>query len=206
LMISTDFIQAHLPLTAVPELPGVRLHLAAPSSGLGQLTGSPPYWAYVWAGGMALALHLRHNPWLIGAKRVLDLGAGSGVVGIVAAQAGAGLVLAADCDRNARAATALNAIANGVVLKVLDGDPLRQTPPDVDVVLAGDVFYDPLRAARMLAYLERFAKTGALVLIGDPGRQALPRQRLALLAKYPVHDMGDPPGTVSQGQVFRLDP
>ena len=155
---------------------------------------------------MALALHLRGNSGLVQAKRVLDLGAGSGLAGIIAAQAGAGLVLAADRDSTARAAIALNASANSVTIKVLAGNPLGQVLPDVDVVLAGDVFYDPRTAPRILAYLERCAAAGALVLIGDPGRPALPRHRMARLADYPVRDMGDPPGVVSQGQVFQLAP
>ncbi len=205
-MTFVDYIRTHLPLTAAPGLPGVRLHLAVPTSGLGQLTRNPPYWAYIWAGGMALALHLRGNSGLVQAKRVLDLGAGSGLAGIIAAQAGAGLVLAADRDPTARAAIALNASANSVTIKVLAGNPLGQVLPDVDVVLAGDVFYDPRTAPRILAYLERCAAAGALVLIGDPGRPALPRHRIAHLADYPVRDMGDPPGVVSQGQVFQLAP
>ena len=112
-MSPADFIRAHLPLTPVPGLPGVMLHLAAPTSGLRRLTDLTPYWAYVWAGGAVLTRHVRADPDIVRGKRVLDLGAGSGLVGIVAAQAGA-LVQTAEIDPLGRIAIALNAAANKI--------------------------------------------------------------------------------------------
>jgi len=180
------FIRRHLPLTPAPGIAGLRLHLARPGSGLRRLCGDQtPYWAYVWAGGAALVHHLRANPALVCGRRVLDLGAGSGLVGIAAAQAGAAQVLALDPDPFARIAIGLNATANAVTLQVLAADP-----PKVDILLAGDVFYDGASVAPLLATLRRASATGALVLVGDPGRSTLPLDQLVALATYLVADMG----------------
>jgi len=203
------FIAQNLTLCPVPGLPDLMLYQAHPGSGLSRiagLRGDAPYWAYPWAGGLALALHLRANPQIVHSRHVLDLGAGSGLVAIAAAMAGATQISASDTDPWARSAIRLNAAANGVSIAVRDTDLTKpgQPLPQADLILAGDVFYARGLAPRMLSFLERCAKAGAQVLIGDPGRPALPRDRLELLASYPVRDMGDPPGTVTQGQVFRL--
>ena len=204
------FIAQNLSLRPAPGLPGLQLYSAHPGSGLSRIAGlqrGAPYWAYSWAGGLALALHLRACPELAQSRHVLDLGSGSGLVAIAAAQAGAAQVSAVDIDPWARAAIGLNAAANGVNVAVLDRDLTDpdQPLPQADLILAGDVFYAKALVPRMLSVLERFAAAGALVLIGDPGRPALPRHRLTHLASYPVRDMGERADTVTQGQVFRLD-
>jgi predicted nicotinamide N-methyase len=202
-MTPSNFIRAHLPLTAVPGLPGLVLHLAAPSSGLRRLTGLSPYWAYVWAGGLVLAHYVRDHPDLVQSRRVLDLGAGSGLVGIVAAQGGA-QVWAADSDVLGQLAIRLNAQANAVEIEVLPQDIMADEPPRVDLILVGDLFYDAALVTPMLDFLDRAMARGVEVLVGDPGRASLPLQRLTPLATYDVPDFGrlaPLPATV-----FRLRP
>lgn len=188
------FVTRHLALSQVQE---IRLYLAHPGSGLSRLGGGPPYWAYVWAGGAALAAHVLANPDLVQGKRVLDFGAGCGIAGLAAARAGAARVLAHDPDPWARAALAANAALNGTSLALWRGGA-------VDVVLAGDVFYAPEVAALVLPRLAGLAAQGALVLVGDPGRRDLPQDGLAPLAHYDLPDMGDPPGRLRRTQVYRL--
>ena len=157
------------------------------ASGLSRLadpdddSGLPPYWAYQWAGGMVLARYIFDHPATVAGRRVLDLGAGCGIVGIAAALAGAGEVIAADTDRNAAAALELNAAMNGVALTVVGDDLTAGPPPAVDLVLAGDVYYDPGLALRVTAFLDRCVAAGIEVLIGDPGRAYLPRTGCASL-------------------------
>jgi predicted nicotinamide N-methyase len=203
------FIRTHLPLREVPGLPGIRLHLATPASRLGRLaaeTGSdaPPYWAYLWGGGLALAHHIRAHPDTLAGRRVLDFGAGSGLVGIVAAQAGAARVFAAERDPNGRAALTLNAAANGITVELQEIGPGADAPP-VDLVLAGDVFYAPEIAARSLALLTLWQNAGIEVLIGDPFRRDLPLERLRLIAEYEAADFGSGRALTRSG-VFRLEP
>ena len=144
----------------VPALPEIRLYTAHPGSGLRRLVEphqsadddavepsddapepQPPYWAYAWAGGAVLARYILDHPQSVAGRRVLDLGAGSGLVGIAAAKAGASAVIAAEIDRNGVAAIGLNAAANGVAITIVDKDITTGPPPAVDLVLAGDVFY-----------------------------------------------------------------
>ncbi len=176
-------------LILTPVLPGLSLYLAHPGSRLGRLRHTP-YWAYAWAGGLVLARHLQAHPATVQGARVVDLGAGSGLVGIAAAQAGAASVLAIDSDRNAGAAMRLNAAANGVRLAIRTSDPLDEPPPPCDILLAGDVFYDAALAERALKFLNRCHGAGITVLIGDPGRSPLPRAALVPVATYNVADMG----------------
>ncbi len=183
-------------IAAVPTLPGIRLYAAHPGSGLGRLADAQgddapaPYWAYQWAGGLALARHFLRRPEVVRGRRVLDLGSGSGLVGIAALKAGALAAIAAEIDANAIAAIGLNAALNGVELTVLAEDVLGGLPPDVDLVVAGDVFYASDLAGRVTDFLDRCLAAGIEVLVGDPGRPCLPQARLRPVAEYDVPDVG----------------
>ncbi len=205
-------------IAPVPSLPEIRLHTPHPASGLRRLTDphqssddddtvgldddepepQPPYWAYVWAGGAVLARHILDHPQTVAGRRVLDLGAGSGLVGIAAAMAGASAVIAAEIDRNGIAALGLNAAANGVVITVIGEDITAGPPPEIDLVLAGDVFYGREIALRVTPFLDRCLAAGIDVLVGDPRRADLPLSRLRLLAEYQVPDFGDAKGAVTK--------
>ncbi len=208
------FIRAHLRLVPAPSLPEIRLYAAHPASGLRRLvdrddTGAdpPPYWAYPWAGGAALARYILDRPETAAGLRVLDLGAGSGVVAIAAAKAGAREVIAADVDRNAIAAIGLNAEANGVAVTAVAGDPTAGPPPSVELITVGDLFYEQGLALRVAAFLDRCLATGVKVLIGDPYRAYLPLARLRLLAEHPVADFGDAAGAAPRpSAVFSFEP
>ena len=177
-------------------MPEILLHRAGPRSGLWRLAERDedfcvPYWAFSWGGGLALARHILKFPEIVAGRSVFDLGAGSGIVGIAAAKSGAQRVLAADIDRHAIAAIVLNAAANGVAVSALAGDLTAGSPPEVDVVLVGDLFYARDLARRVTAFLERCAQSNIDVLVGDPWRRFLPRARLTLLAEYSGTDFGD---------------
>ena len=197
------FIAANLPLAPAPGLPEILIHTATPASGLRRLTaGRNPYWAWCWAGGLALARHVLGNPALVAGRRVLDLGAGSGLVGIAAAKAGAGHVLAIDNDSDAVAAIGLNARANGVTLEARCADLLDAAPPPVDVVLVGDLFYDRATAERVTRFLDHCCENGARILVGDPRRAFLPLDRLDLVADYPAQDFGESGAGEGRAGVF----
>lgn len=173
----------------VPGIPEIVLHKAVPASGLGRLAAEDaefdsPYWAYYWLGGLALARFVLDRPETVCGRRVLDLGCGSGLVAIAAAKAGAASVLAADIDRYAIAALPLNAAANDVAIEGVLDDLTEGPVPEVDLILAGDVFYDPEPAARMTPFLTRCRAAGIAVLVGDPHRAPLPLDRLTPLAEY----------------------
>ncbi|WP_246680405.1 50S ribosomal protein L11 methyltransferase [Mesorhizobium sp. B2-4-13] len=203
-------------LTSVPALPEIRLYTAHPSSGLRRLVEGddadsqepqPPYWAYAWAGGAVLARYVLDHPEIVAGRRVLDLGAGSSIVGIAAGKAGACEVIAAEVDRNGVAALALNAAANGVTITIMGNDITTGPPPAVDLVLAGDVFYGQGVALGMMPFLDRCLAAGIEVLVGDPGRAYLPRSRLRLLAEYKVPDFGEAKdAALKPSAVFRLQP
>jgi predicted nicotinamide N-methyase len=186
------FIRQHLVLCPAPALPGIVLHAAHPASGLSRLAGASPYWAYHWAGGTVLARHVLAHPHIVAGRHVLDLGTGTGVVAIAAARAGAASVTAADADLHAVAAAGLNAEANGVTLRCLHADLLDgPAPGEIDLVLAGDVFYAATLARRSLRFLDRCRIAGIDVLIGDPGRRHLPRHRLTEIARDRVPDFAE---------------
>ena len=188
------FILANTRLQRVPHAPEISLWLAdevtpiwrLTEEELGQMGLPPPFWAFAWAGGQGLARWLLDNPAEVAGKQVLDLAAGSGLVGIAAMQAGAASVLCADIDPFCGAAVALNAAANGVSLDFTDADLLDAPPPDVDVICAGDVFYEQPMAGRVLAWLTAAAGRGVRVLVGDPLRTYFPKQGFERLAEYAV--------------------
>ncbi|MEU4338594.1 50S ribosomal protein L11 methyltransferase [Micromonospora lupini] len=182
-----------LHLVPTPFVPEVRLYLAEDAivwwARMEALAGHAlpaPYWASAWAGGQALARHLLDHPELAAGRRVLDLAAGSGLVAIAAALAGAADVVANDIDPYAVAAITVNARANRVTIDASGEDLLDSARVDADLVVAGDVFYSRPMAERMLPFLQRAVASGAEVLVGDPGRGHLPADGLRVLADYPV--------------------
>jgi predicted nicotinamide N-methyase len=187
------FVQAHTRLMPVPHAPEIGLHVAEEATGLWQKTEEelgamglpPPFWAFAWAGGQALARYVLDHPEVVGAGRVLDFASGSGLVAIAAAKAGAGFVEASDIDAFALAAIALNAKANAVRIEARLAD-LVGADEGWDAVLAGDICYERGTAARVTGWLSGLASRGATVLIGDPGRSYLPREKLEALATYEV--------------------
>ncbi len=187
------FILENTRLLAPPLAPELRLHLADEAvpvwkkteDVLGRMGLPPPFWAFAWAGGQALARHVLDHPQIVSGKRVLDFASGSGLVAIAAARAGAALVDASEIDEFACAAIALNADANGVAVRPCERD-LIGLDEGWDVALAGDVSYERDMAQAVTAWLEGLARRGAVVLIGDPGRSYLARDRLTLIARYQV--------------------
>jgi predicted nicotinamide N-methyase len=181
-------------LQRAPLVPELELHLADDMDdawqGLqrelddGELP--PPFWAFAWLGGQAVARHVLDHPELVRGRSVLDLATGSGLCALAACLAGATDVLAVDVDPVAVEAVRLNAEHNGVQLRTSSDDLLDADPPRVDVVLAGDVFYDAAMAARVQPWLLAARRAGADVLIGDPLRHYLPRALLAERAAYDV--------------------
>ena len=181
----------------MPHVPEISLYVADESVPIWQKTEEelgamglpPPYWAFAWAGGQALARYVLDHPGIVAGLRVLDLAAGSGLVAIAAAMAGAAPVIAADIDAFTEAAIYLNVEANDVYVDVILLDVLDTPAPSVaryDVILVGDLFYERDTAARALAFLDRNKAAGSRVLIGDPGRTYLPKDRLTHLAEYSV--------------------
>ena len=189
------FILENTRLQSPPHTPELRLHLADEITPIWKLTEEalleiglpPPYWAFAWAGGQALARYVLDNPDVVTGRAVIDFASGSGLVAIATARAGATRVLAADIDGYCGEALALNARANGVVVGFTDVDLLDAPPPAwADVILAGDICYEKPLAERVLAWLAQARRAGATVLIGDPGRSYFPRTGLTLLAEYQV--------------------
>jgi predicted nicotinamide N-methyase len=208
----TDFIRTNVPLAPVPGIPEIHLHKALPSSGLGQLAAQDeqgfgsPYWAYYWAGGLALARYILDHPEIVAGRRVLDLGAGSGLVAIAAAMAGASAVIAAEVDPYAVAALGLNVAHNGVTVLTVHGDLTAGPPPPVDIVLVGDLFYERALAERVTVFLDRCLAAGVHVLVGDPWRAWLPRSRLRLLAEYEVAETDSSAAKASAVFAFEAKP
>ena len=188
------FVLANTALEAPPLVPEIRLHLASEVVPLWQATEEqlaeqglpPPYWAFAWAGGQALARYLLDHPEAVAGKRVLDFAAGSGLQGIAAARAGAAAVEAAEIDAFAAAAIRLNAALNGVEMAVTERDLIGARAGPWDVVLAGDVCYERPMAETVWAWLRALAGDGALVLLGDPGRTYLPKSGLERVIAYAV--------------------
>ena len=182
------------PVTLVPE---IRLYQAAEPIGAWQHTEratgrtglDPPFWAFAWAGGQALARYLLDHPEAVAGRRVIDVASGSGLVAIAAIMAGAATITAYDIDPLAAAAIAVNAEANGVTVPAVCADVLSDEDlpaPGTDLVLVADAFYEQNLAGQVLEFLDRSRTRGAAVLAGDFGRRYLPRARLVPLASYDV--------------------
>ena len=187
------FIRAHTRLLPVPHAPEISLHVAEEAIELWQKTEEelatiglpPPFWAFAWAGGQALARYVLDHPEVVRGRRVLDFASGSGLVAIAAAKAGAASVAAADIDAFAAAAIGLNAAANGVLV-VPRREDLIGRDEGWETVLAGDICYERELAGQVIDWLTALAGRGAQVLIGDPGRSYLPKDKLVEVATYQV--------------------
>jgi predicted nicotinamide N-methyase len=189
------FILANTRLQSPPHTPELSLHLADEITPIWRMTEEaleelglpPPFWAFAWAGGQALARYIIDNPDEISGKRVIDFASGSGIVGLAAARSGAARVLAADIDGFCQAAISLNGEANGLAIEFTDQDLLDHPAPAwAEVILAADICYEKPLAERVMAWLADAKAGGARVLIGDPGRSYFPRHGLAKLAEYQV--------------------
>jgi predicted nicotinamide N-methyase len=194
-MTPQDFIKANAVLSRAPLVPEIALYLAsevvplwrATEDELAKIGLPPPYWAFAWAGGQALARYVLDHPEIVRGKRVLDIGAGSGLVGLAAVKAGAADVLAADIDAFACAAIRLNAAANDCAVRVTEEDMIGATSA-WDVILVGDLFYERPLAERLLAWL---GPLDATALLGDPGRNYFPNSGVEKLASYIVQTTRD---------------
>lgn len=189
-----SFVLRHARLRPVPGLEDIRLHLAdevlplwrAVQVETDDLDAPLPYWAFAWSGGLAIGRYLLDHPEAVRGRTTFDLGTGSGLCAIAAMRAGATTAVGADIDPFAGAATRLNARANRQRVTVVRRDVLDEDPPEVDVILAGDCWYEGPLADRVLRWLERGRANGTDVLIGDPGRRYLPTDTLIELATYDV--------------------
>ena len=188
------FILENTRLQSPPHTPELQLHLADEITPLWKLTEEalaeiglpPPFWAFAWAGGQALARYILDHPAIVSGKRVIDFASGSGLVAIAAMKAGAASVLAADIDVFCEAAIGLNAEFNGVEVEFTEVNLLDAAPPVVEVLLAGDICYERPMAEAVMAWLALGRAAGATVLIGDPGRTYFPKDGLVKLAEYQV--------------------
>ncbi|HEY4264856.1 MAG TPA: methyltransferase [Micropepsaceae bacterium] len=213
------FVRANTILTAPPIVPEIKLHLAsevmnlwtetearsaALASGVAHLP--PPYWAFAWPGGQAVARYVLDHPETVAGKTVLDFGAGSGIVAIAAAKAGGSPVIAAEIDPLALGAMELNAAANGVFIEPVENDIIG-TNGRWTTILAGDMCYERPLAERLLDWLRTLTAGGARVLIGDPGRNYFPGHGIERLATYPVPTTRDLENReLRETSVYRLLP
>ncbi len=191
-----NFIRENARLRPVPHVPEILLYVADEAvplwqkteEELGEMGLPPPFWAFAWAGGQALARYILDRPEAVRGKRVLDLACGSGLVAIAAMKAGAAHAVANDIDSFAMPAITLNAAANGVNVETETTDRLDPATnlESFGAVLAGDIFYEHDTAARALAFLQRMKAQDATVLVGDPGRSYLPKEKMKPLAEYEV--------------------
>lgn len=212
-MSRAEFIINNTTILPVPLVPEIRLHLAHEAvplwqkteEELGEMGLPPPFWAFAWAGGQALARYILDHGDVVAGQRVLDLATGSGLVGIAAMKARAVKVTAADIDSYAVVAAGLNAALNKVSLDIVGANLLDAPPLAYDVILVGDLFYEKGLATQVLAWLRLAQKAGTVVLIGDPGRAYLPKDSLQRLADYQVpvtRDLED--AEIKQTAVWRL--
>ena len=214
-MTPQDFIKANAVLSRAPLVPEIALYLAsevvplwrATEDELAKIGLPPPYWAFAWAGGQALARYVLDHPEIVRGKRVLDIGAGSGLVGLAAVKAGAADVLAADIDAFACAAIRLNVAANpwanDCAIGVTEEDMIGAARA-WDVILVGDLFYERPLAERLLAWL---GPLGVTALLGDPGRTYFPKSGVEKLASYSVQTTRDlEDREIRETGVYRLLP
>jgi predicted nicotinamide N-methyase len=188
------FIAANTKLLAPPLVPEILLHLASESlpiwqkteEQLGEMNVPPPFWAFAWAGGQAMARYLLDTPGICEGRPVLDLGSGSGISAIAAAKTGAASVLASDIDPLALAAIELNGQANGVAIEATVEDFLAGPWPRETVVIIGDLFYERALAERVIAFINSAKAAGSTVLVGDPQRSYFPKGRFDKLVEYQV--------------------
>ena len=209
------FVLRHTHLRSVPGLEEVRLHLADDVMSLTYAvqveTRDPdaalPYWAFAWAGGLAIGRYLREHPEAVAGRRVFDLASGSGLCAIASMRAGAAQATGVDIDAFATTAIELNARANGRRVTAMRRDVLDEEPPDADVILAGDCWYEARLAARVLPWLHRARDRGIDVLVGDPGRRYLPAGELVELARYDVRTTTELEDlALKQGRVYAMRP
>ncbi|MGH2464700.1 MAG: class I SAM-dependent methyltransferase [Candidatus Limnocylindrales bacterium] len=210
-----SFVLRHTRFEPVPGLEEIRLHLADEALTLWRAvqveTGDPdtalPYWAFAWGGGLAIARYLRDHPKVAEGRRVFDLASGSGLCAIAAMRAGSSVATGADIDPFAIAAIELNARDNKCHVSTIRRDVLDDEPPDADVILAGDCWYEAGFAERLMPWLRRARDSGLDVLVGDPGRRYLPVDELEELACYDVRTTTDLEDlALKQGRVYRLRP
>ena len=214
-MDPAEFVQRNTAIAAPPLVPEIRLQLATEVTPIWHATEQslvrnalpPPYWAFAWAGGQALARYLLDHPESVAGREVLDIGSGSGIVAIAAAKAGASRVVAAEIDPFAAAAIALNAPLNGVTITIETRDLLDRAAAGWGVALAGDICYEEPMSSRALALLRRIAARGRLALLGDPGRAYLPKSGLTELARYTVPTSRELEAKeISEGVVWQVGP
>jgi len=188
------FIRANTAPTRMPLLPELVLHLATEVTPLWQATEEtlrktglpPPYWAFAWVGGQAVARYLLDHPESVAGKRVFDFASGSGIVALAAARTGAAAVTAAEIDPIAVAAIRLNAAANGCAVEADSGDRIGDPLDGIDIVCAGDVCYEKPMSDRVMPWLRALAGAGKTVLLGDPGRAYRPQDGLKEIARHQV--------------------
>ena len=213
--VPPGFVRAHTRPVRPSLVPEVELLVAADVVALweameeqhGGALSDPPFWAAAWPGGQALARYVLDHPDLVAGRSVLDLGSGSGLVAVAACRAGAAHVVGSEIDPFGVTAIALNAELNGIPPITVVGDVLGDGPPDVDVVLAGDVCYDRVMSERVLPYLVAARAGGAEVLLGDPGRPYVPKERLVSVGTFDVIDTEaspHPPEQVRRTTVWHL--
>jgi predicted nicotinamide N-methyase len=210
-----SFVLRHTRLRPVPGLEEIRLHLADEALPLWHAVqvemddpdAALPYWAFAWGGGLALGRYLREHPEVVADRRVFDLASGSGLCAIAAMRAGAAEATGADIDVFAAAALERNARANRCRVTAVERDVLDEDPPDVDIILAGDTWYDARLAERVLPWLQRARDRGIDVLVGDPGRRYLPTRDLVEVAAYAVRTTTELEDlALKQARVYALRP
>ena len=197
-MTGLEAIRLHLADEVLPLWHAAQLETDDPDAAL-------PYWAFAWGGGLALARYLLDHPNAVAGRRVFDFASGSGLCAIAAMRAGAATAAASDIDAFAVSAIELNARANRQRVAAVRRDVLDEAPPDVDVVLAGDCWYEADLAERVLPWLQRVVERGVDVLIGDPGRRYLPTAQLVEVARYDVRTTTELEDLeLKQGRVYTI--